>query len=64
MSRSRSLPKLVDNHDLGVEEGRTRSLSFIISSHSPAYGYVTRMSLVSVLIYVVVKDIRFSFSLM
>jgi hypothetical protein len=49
MSRSRSLPKLVDKHDLDVEEGKTRSVFVVRSSHSPAYGYFKRMSLVSVL---------------
>jgi hypothetical protein len=59
MSRSRSLPKLVDKHDLDVEEGNTRSLVVVRSPHSPAYGSDTRMSLVSVLFYVVVTDSRF-----
>ena len=47
LSRSRSLPKLVDKRDLGVEEGKTRSKFVIRSSHPAAYGHVTRMSLVS-----------------
>jgi len=64
MSRSRSLPKLVDKHDLCVEERKTRSVFVVRSSHSPAYGCVTRMSLVSVLFYVVVTGRRFSVSLM
>lgn len=60
LSPSRSLPELVDKHDLGVEEGKTRSGFVVRSSHSSAYGYVTRMSLVSVLFYVVVTaDFRF-----
>ena len=60
ISRSRSLPKLVDKHDLGVEEGKTRSVFVVRSAHSPAYGYVRKMSLVSVLFYVVVTaDFRF-----
>jgi hypothetical protein len=63
MSRSRSLPKLVDKRDLGVEEGKTRSVFVVRSSHSPAYGCVTKMSLVSVLFYIVVTDSRFSVSL-
>lgn len=58
MSRSKSLPKLVDKHDLGVEEGKTRSV-VVRSSHSPAYGCVRKMSLVSVLFCVVVTDSRF-----
>jgi hypothetical protein len=58
-SRSRSLPILVDKHDLGVEEGKTRSVFVVRSSHSPAYGYVTSMSLVSLLFYVVVTDKRY-----
>lgn len=59
MSRSKSLPKLVDKHDLGVEEGKTRSVVVVRSSHSPAYGCVRKMSLVSVLFCVVVTDSRF-----
>jgi hypothetical protein len=59
ISRSRSLPKLVDKRDLGVEEGKTRSVFVVRSSHSPAYGHVTRKSLVSELFYVVVIDSRF-----
>lgn len=59
MSRSRSLPKLVDKRDVGVEEGKTISKFVVRSSHSPAYGYVRRMSLVSVLFCVVVMDTRF-----
>jgi len=50
----------VDKHDLGVEEGKTRSVFVVRSAHSPAYGYVKKMSLVSVLFYVVVTaDFRF-----
>jgi len=50
----------VDKHDLGVEEGKTRSVFVVRSAHSPAYGYVRKMSLVSVLFYVVVTaDFRF-----
>jgi hypothetical protein len=59
MCRSRSLPKLVDKRDVGVEEGKTVSKFVVRSSHSPAYGYVTRISSVSVLLYVVVTDTRF-----
>jgi hypothetical protein len=59
MSRSRSLPKLVDKRDLGVEDGKTRTVFVVRSSHSPAYGYVTSMSLVSILFYIVVTDSRF-----
>jgi hypothetical protein len=59
MSRSRSLPKLVDKHDLGVEDGKTRTVFVVRSSHSPAYGYVTNMSSVSMLFYIVVTDSRF-----
>jgi hypothetical protein len=59
-ARSKSLPKLVDKHDLGVEQGKTRSVFVVRSSHSPAYGYVRRMSLVSILFYVVgTADFRF-----
>jgi hypothetical protein len=47
LSRSRSLPKLVDKRDLGMEEGKTRSVFVVRSSHSPAYSYVTRKSSVS-----------------
>jgi hypothetical protein len=59
LSRSRSLPKLVDKRDLGVEEGKARSKFVIRSSHSPACGHVTRISLVSVIFYIVVTDSRF-----
>jgi hypothetical protein len=51
LSRSRSLPKLVDKRDLGVEEAKTRSKFVIRSSLPAAYGHVTRMSLVSHIFY-------------
>jgi hypothetical protein len=59
MSRSRSLPKLLDKRDLGVEDGKTRTVFVFRSSHSLAYDNVTSMSLVSILFYVVVTDSRF-----
>lgn len=59
LSRRRSLPKLVDKCDLGVEEGKTRSKFVIRSSDSLAYGLVRRMSLVSVIFCIVVTDSRF-----
>jgi hypothetical protein len=49
LSRSRSLHKLVDRRDLGVEEGKNRS-KFVVRSSlgSQAYSRVRQISLVSV----------------
>jgi len=52
ISRSRSLPKLVDKCDLGVEEGKNRPQFIVRSSHGPqAYSCVRRISLVSVIFH-------------
>jgi hypothetical protein len=51
-SRSRSLPKLVDRRDLGMEEGKNRS-KFVVRS-SPgcqAHSHVRQISLVSVIFH-------------
>lgn len=52
LSRSRSLPNLVDRRDLGVEEGKNRSKFVVRSSPgSQAYSRVRRISLVSVIFH-------------
>jgi hypothetical protein len=52
VSRSRSLPKLVDRCDLAVEERKNKSKFVIRSSQgSQAYSPVRRISLVSVLFH-------------
>jgi hypothetical protein len=52
LSRSRSLPKLVDRRDVGVEEGKNRSKFVVRSSPgSQACSRVRRISLVSVIFH-------------
>jgi hypothetical protein len=52
LSRSRSLPKLGDRRDLGVEERKNRSKFVVRSSPgSQAYSCVRRISLVSVIFH-------------
>jgi hypothetical protein len=52
LSRSRSLPKLEDMRDLGVEERMNRSKFVVrLSPGSQAYSRVRRISLVSVVFH-------------